>query len=57
MLLALDLGNTNLTIGLYEETRLAWHWRLAADPARTPDEYGLLAARPAHPCRAPRPPR
>ncbi|PWH18585.1 MAG: type III pantothenate kinase [Anaerolineae bacterium] len=41
MLLALDLGNTNLTIGLYEEARLAWHWRLATDSARMPDEYGL----------------
>lgn len=41
MLLALDLGNTNLTIGLYEDSRLAWHWRLATDPARMPDEYGL----------------
>lgn len=41
MLLALDLGNTNLTIGLYEGQTLTWHWRLATDSARMPDEYGL----------------
>lgn len=41
MLLTLDIGNTNLTIGLYEGQKLAWHWRLATDHARMPDEYGL----------------
>lgn len=41
MLLALDLGNTNLTIGLYEGDKLVYHWRLATDHDRMPDEYGL----------------
>jgi type III pantothenate kinase len=41
MLLTLDLGNTNLTIGLYENGELGWHWRLATDHDRMPDEYGL----------------
>jgi len=41
MLLAIDLGNTNLTIGLYEADKLAHHWRLATDHNRMPDEYGL----------------
>ena len=41
MLLAIDIGNTNLTIGLYEGEELAWHWRLATDHERMPDEYGL----------------
>lgn len=41
MLLAIDLGNTNLTIGLYEGETLSAHWRLATDHARMPDEYGL----------------
>jgi type III pantothenate kinase len=41
MLLTLDVGNTNLTIGLYEAGKLAHHWRLATDPNRMPDEYGL----------------
>jgi type III pantothenate kinase len=41
MLLAIDIGNTNLTIGLYEGSTLGWHWRLATDHNRMPDEYGL----------------
>jgi type III pantothenate kinase len=41
MLLTIDLGNTNLTIGLYEGETLSNHWRLATDHTRMPDEYGL----------------
>jgi type III pantothenate kinase len=41
MLLTIDLGNTNLTIGLYQGETLTAHWRLATDHARMPDEYGL----------------
>src|SRR5258706_771773 len=41
MLLAIDIGNTNLTIGLYQADKLAHHWRLATDHNRMPDEYGL----------------
>ena len=41
MLLAVDLGNTNLTIGLYEGTKLGARWRLATDHERMPDEYGM----------------
>ncbi len=41
MLLTIDVGNTNLTLGLYEGEVLDPHWRLATDHARMPDEYGL----------------
>lgn len=41
MLLTIDIGNTNLTLGLYENGRMTAHWRLATDSARMPDEYGL----------------
>jgi type III pantothenate kinase len=41
MLLVIDVGNTNLTIGLFEGDQLGWHWRLATDHNRMPDEYGL----------------
>jgi type III pantothenate kinase len=41
MLLTIDVGNTNLTLGLYEGDKLEPHWRLATDHARMPDEYGL----------------
>ncbi len=41
MLLVIDLGNTNLTIGLYDRDVLHSHWRLSTDHQRMPDEYGL----------------
>jgi len=41
MLLTIDIGNTNLTLGLYNGDSLGRHWRLATDHARMPDEYGL----------------
>jgi len=41
MLLAIDVGNTNLTLGLYNGEQLGRHWRLSTDHARMPDEYGL----------------
>ncbi|HLN60357.1 MAG TPA: type III pantothenate kinase [Symbiobacteriaceae bacterium] len=41
MLLAIDVGNTNLTMGLYLEAELVVTWRLATDRARTADEYGM----------------
>ncbi len=41
MLLTIDVGNTNLTLGLYDGDTLFAHWRLATDHARMPDEYGL----------------
>jgi len=41
MLLTIDIGNTNITIGLFENDRLGPRWRLATDHERMPDEYGL----------------
>lgn len=41
MLLTIDVGNTNVTLGLYNGDTLGSHWRLATDHARMPDEYGL----------------
>jgi len=41
MLLAIDIGNTNLTLGLYDGKERGPNWRLATDHARMPDEYGL----------------
>jgi type III pantothenate kinase len=40
-LLALDVGNTNVTIGVFEGQRLAHSWRLAALRERTADELGI----------------
>jgi len=41
MLLTIDIGNTNLTLGLYIGAKLGNRWRLATDHDRMPDEYGL----------------
>jgi type III pantothenate kinase len=41
MLLAIDIGNTNITLGLYAGAELGPRWRLATDHERMPDEYGL----------------
>jgi type III pantothenate kinase len=41
MLLTIDIGNTNITIGLYDGGELGPRWRLATDHERMPDEYGL----------------
>ncbi len=42
MLLAVDVGNTNLTIGLFDAERLRAHWRLKTDPEQTIDGWGAL---------------
>jgi type III pantothenate kinase len=41
MLLALDIGNTEITVGLFSGEALAGHWRLTTNPDRTPDEWGV----------------
>ncbi len=41
MLLAIDIGNTNIVWGLFEGRTLKGHWRLATDAAKTADEYGI----------------
>ena len=42
MLLAIDIGNTNIVLGVYERKKLITHWRLLTQPERTADEYGVL---------------
>jgi type III pantothenate kinase len=41
MLLCVDVGNTNITLGLYEGKILGPRWRLATDHERMPDEFIL----------------
>jgi type III pantothenate kinase len=41
MLLMIDIGNTNITLGLYEGGERKQAWRLATVHDRMPDEYGL----------------
>ena len=42
MLLALDIGNTNITLGVFRGESLQATWRIATDTARMADEYGLI---------------
>lgn len=42
MLLAIDIGNTNVVWGIYEGRTLKGHWRLATEASKTADEYGIL---------------
>jgi type III pantothenate kinase len=42
MLLAIDIGNTNITFGLYEGETLGPRWRIRTIHDKMPDEYGIL---------------
>ena len=43
MLLVIDVGNTNTSLGVYRDAELLAHWRLTTNPSRTIDEYGVHA--------------
>ncbi|MBQ4347100.1 MAG: type III pantothenate kinase [Firmicutes bacterium] len=42
MLLVIDVGNTTINLGLYDDTELIANWRLTSTKNRTADEYGVL---------------
>src|SRR5471032_1434487 len=42
MLLAIDVGNTNIVLGVFDGATLVQSWRLQTLRERTPDELGLL---------------
>ncbi len=42
MLLTIDIGNTNITLGLYEGETLGPRWRIRTIHEKMPDEYGIL---------------
>ena len=41
MLLAIDAGNSNITLAVFDNETLLIHWRLTTNVERTSDEYGL----------------
>jgi type III pantothenate kinase len=41
-LFCVDIGNTNVVMGLYEGEELAAHWRIATDHEKMADEYAML---------------
>ena len=42
MLLTLDIGNTNVTIGIFDGSKLVATWRFATDIERLADEYAVM---------------
>jgi type III pantothenate kinase len=44
MLLAIDVGNTNIVLGVFDGAHLAESWRLATLRERTADEIGILVS-------------
>ena len=42
MLLVIDIGNSNIVMGTYEDKKLRKHWRISTDRQKTGDEYGML---------------
>jgi type III pantothenate kinase len=41
-LFCVDIGNTNVVMGLYEGQELVTHWRIATDHQKMADEYAML---------------
>ncbi len=42
MLLVIDVGNSNIVLGIYEGAQRVRNWRLSTDKSRTSDEYAVL---------------
>ncbi len=42
MLLVIDVGNSNIVLGIYDNERLVKDWRISTDKSKTTDEYGIL---------------
>ena len=42
MLLAIDIGNTNVVLGVFDKERLVENWRVGTDTQITPDEYAMI---------------
>lgn len=42
MLLVIDVGNSNIVLGVYDQKTLLRTWRVTSDKSRTSDEYGAL---------------
>jgi len=42
MILVMDVGNTNIVIGIYDGKNLLYHWRMSTDRDKTSDEFGMF---------------
>jgi type III pantothenate kinase len=43
MVLVIDVGNTNIVLGVFEDEELIVDWRLSTDSKKTADEFGIQA--------------
>ncbi len=44
MLLVIDVGNTNIVMGVFDKNALKYSWRIRTEKNTTEDEFGLLAS-------------
>ena len=51
MLLAIDVGNTNMVFGLYDGDKLRGSFRISTNSERTSDELGMLITSTISPVR------
>jgi type III pantothenate kinase len=42
LLLVIDVGNSNIVLGVYDNETLVNDWRISTDKSKTADEYGIL---------------
>ncbi|WP_078556519.1 type III pantothenate kinase [Bacillus alkalicellulosilyticus] len=42
MIFVVDVGNTNIVLGVYDGDELKFHWRIATSREKTEDEYGMV---------------
>ena len=42
MLLAFDVGNTNIVLGVFKDGQLIQNWRMETVTKKSADEYGML---------------
>ena len=42
MLLAIDVGNTNIVLGVFDGKNLVQNWRMETDKNKSADEYGMI---------------
>ncbi|WLD93481.1 type III pantothenate kinase [Alkalihalobacillus sp. AL-G] len=42
MILVIDVGNTNIVLGVYDGDELKYHWRIGTSRKKSEDEYGMF---------------
>ncbi len=42
LIFVLDVGNTNIVLGVYDQEELKYHWRVETNRHKTEDEYGMV---------------